>query len=71
MYTVEDDVSCLQFPHSDGARSVLMQEDQDGATGDEELSRLREELAGKNEELAEMKSRLESVRDADLDADLD
>jgi molecular chaperone GrpE len=31
---------------------VLMQEDQDGATGDEELSRLREELAGKNEELA-------------------
>jgi molecular chaperone GrpE len=48
-----------------------MKEDQDGAAGDEELSRLREELAEKSEELQEMKSRLESVRRSDLDADLE
>jgi len=35
------------------------------------LGRLREELAEKNEELTEMKSRLESVSHSDLDAELD
>jgi molecular chaperone GrpE len=49
----------------------LMQEDSASAAGDEELGRLREELAEKNEELTEMKSRLESVSHSDLDAELD
>jgi molecular chaperone GrpE len=48
-----------------------MQEDSASAAGDEELGRLREELAEKNEELTEMKSRLESVGHSDLDAELD
>ena len=48
-----------------------MQEDSASAAGDEELGRLREELAEKNEELTEMKSRLESVSHSDLDAELD
>ncbi|MDA4136545.1 MAG: nucleotide exchange factor GrpE [Thaumarchaeota archaeon] len=48
-----------------------MQEDSAGAAGEEELGRLREELAEKNEELTEMKSRLESVSRSDLDAELD
>ncbi len=49
----------------------MMQEDSAGAAGEEELGRLREELAEKNEELTEMKSRLESVSRSDLDAELD
>lgn len=49
----------------------MMQEDSASAAGDEELGRLREELAEKNEELTEMKSRLESVSHSDLDAELD
>jgi molecular chaperone GrpE len=39
--------------------------------GDDEVGKLRAELAEKNEELLEMKSRLESVRRSDLEADLD
>lgn len=48
----------------------MTQEEPEEQQGDD-VSSLKEELAQKDEELAEMKSRLESVRRSDLEADLD
>jgi molecular chaperone GrpE len=49
----------------------LMQEESSHEEGADELTVLRAELSQKNEELLETKARLESLRRADLDSDLD
>ena len=49
---------------------VLMQEEPDRPE-DEEVALLRREIAGKDEEISEMRSRLESVKRSDLEEDLD
>jgi molecular chaperone GrpE len=48
-----------------------MEDEAVAGEGEEEMGKLRAELAEKNEELLELKSRLESVRRSDLDADLE
>jgi molecular chaperone GrpE len=48
-----------------------MQEESSHEEGADELTALRAELSQKNEELLEAKARLESLRRADLDSDLD
>jgi molecular chaperone GrpE len=48
-----------------------MQEDGEAEGPEQELVKLRQQLSETNEELLEMRSRLESVRRSDLDADLD